>query len=274
MDLRHTVRTTVVGSDSLVRQLTYRIHVRYELATPCDRIGVLRLVRVKTGDTNAVNEDVSQQGITTQLTVVGHYVRVGCTTLGIDDHLLVTVVRIIDDHGLTFAGRYGQLGQRSTLVDSEGIVVLGRCKTGDGCTVQLQVSKRGVVVFLDCERYHVGVNRAIFSGHSNTPFTFCKLTEEDHLCVVVGDITNLGIGATCRQRTSVIQLRCNELGHSDTIDQDRLERLVAQVLAREGNGINRLVAFCIGDVQRSYLTFPEHLNGLARVSYDTCYDRQ
>ena len=79
MYLRRAVRAAEIRRDRLVRQLTYREHMGYETAAPCNRILIVGSARVKSLDADTVYEDVRQKSITTLNAVIGDGIGLGST---------------------------------------------------------------------------------------------------------------------------------------------------------------------------------------------------
>ena len=197
MDTCHTVWTAEIGGDGLVRELTYREDVRHYLRVTRQGVGIVLHHRVEAFETHAVDEDVRQEGIATQLTSVMNGIGVACTVLREDDDLLQGVVRVVLHDGLTRTSLNRQFRQRCTFIDGhrifKGIRIESRSQA-EAC--ELHVHERSIAVLSDVVLHGIGLFLAVLSAHYYCPFAFGYLTEEHHLGVLRSLVAQARISAT------------------------------------------------------------------------------
>ena len=274
MYLRCAVRAAEIGSDRLVRQLTYREHMGYETAAPCNRILVVGSVRVKALDADAVDEDVRQKSIATLNAVIGDGICLGSTALRENDHLLESVIHVTLHDRLTLACLYRQFRQLGTLVDVLRIVQRSRIETGYLHAVQQQVLQRSVIVFLDHKADGVSSRSAVFGKHCDRPFAVFRLSEINDLRICSRFVADLRISASRFERVLVILYLRSKAVDEHSVDINRFECVVGRQFTMEMNDVRRFVSLCVGDMQGSRVAFPEDLYGLRRIRYFAFYRRQ
>ena len=197
VDTCHTIRTAEIGGDGLVRELTDREDVRYYLRVMRQGVGIILHHRVEALQTHAVDEDVRQEGVATQLTSVTNGIGVAYSALREDDDLLQGVVHVVLHDGLTRTSLDCQFRQRCSFVNRhrifKGIRIESRRQT-KAC--ELHVHERSIAVLGDVVLHGIGLFLAVLSAHYYCPFAFGYLTEEHYLGVLRSLVTQARISAT------------------------------------------------------------------------------
>ena len=267
MDLCHAVRTAVVGCDGLVVLLRYREDIRDHFGTPFERIHVVSISRIETFQAHAIQQNVRQQGVATRRTRVRDIIGVGSTALCIYDHLLVRVIDIGLENGLTLACLNGQYRQQCTFINRNGILKGIRIKSrSQSLAGYRHVLERSVVVFID------GVVDGILSGvavlclYGYFPLSGSRLTEEDYLVLTLRFVGNLRICTTGRKVLAIDAFcRIERSLNQRTVCVNGFQRRIGRIIAVEGDAIGCLIAHCVTYVQPCHAVFPEDLYILGSI---------